>query len=196
MHLVRSISLASALAALTAGIGCAHTVKYTYQPGAPAAAASPCRVTLRMSKDFTHYQHITPAVVLVHQKFIIPYGPALQDYATYVARSQFGDVQVVDETTPPARESKLLVVPRVMDSSFSPAIDILSQSSAALAIEWKFEDPTTGQPLLTLPVQYEYFTKSAFRTPTHVVEKLMPGLTALTTNRLAASEELRRLTQR
>jgi hypothetical protein len=194
MYLLRSISLASVIAVLTACAGCAHSVKFAYQPGAPTVPAYPCRVSLRMGREFTQYQHVTPAVVLVHQKFVIPYGPALENYATYVARSQFGDVQVVDETTQPSRESKLLVVPRVMDSAFSPGLGLDSPPSAALAIEWKFEDPKTGQPLLTIPVQYEYVSKSAFQT--HVIEKLMPGLTALTTNRLATSEELRHLTER
>ncbi len=189
----RFVLLIPTVCLLAACLGC-HTVTSSYNPGVAAAPTMPCPVALSLSKEFTSYEHVTPQVVFVSDQYRAQFGPALQKYATYVAQSVFGDVQVLD-SQPPRSDVKLLLVPQVTSSDIHPPIGNLRVTSGALGVRWDFKDPKTGQTLFSTQVQCES-SYSHIRFDAHVsdvVDGLMTNVTAITIQRFNASKEIQRL---
>src|ERR1035441_4289625 len=179
----RFIVLTLTICMLPACIGCAHTLKFSYDPGVAPAPTLPCPVALSLSKAFTSYEHAT-SLTYINDEVRAPFGPALQKYATYVAQSVFGDVQVLDGQ-PPRSEVKLLLIPRVTSldlRQISPGSD--RTASGALGVQWDFNNPKTGQTLFSMPVQCEsthragiFGSKSPQKTLAPVAVGLMTNLT-------------------
>ena len=196
MNFTRSIAPTLAVSVIAICAGCRSTpnIKFAYDAGAPPAPTQACHVSLRLTREFSEYQHVTKPVFMVHSGVAVSFGPALQKYAAYVAQSQFGEVEMLG-SNPPSSDSKLLIVPSVTSSDLAPATDALSPTAAALGVQWVFQDPKTGQTLLTIPVQCEYMDPSGFwRSPSKAAVGLMMKLTTTTNDRLSASKDLRRLT--
>jgi hypothetical protein len=168
---------------LAAGAGWAFTTPIVYEPGPATAPTLPCPVSLSLTKEFANYQHS------VHGwAYHADFGPALQKYAGFVARSVFGNVEVLDgKSSRP--DSKLLLVPRVTTS------DLAEHGGAALGIQWDFKDPKTGQTLFTMHVQCE--TVSPGMNPLAALRRaaagMMTNLTTLTIQRFNASRGLQQL---
>jgi hypothetical protein len=168
---------------LAACTGWAFTTPIDYEPGPAAAPTLPCPVALSLSPEFTSYHHSVPGWAY-HADF----GPALQKYAIFVARSVFGDVQVLDSQGS-RPDAKLLLVPRVTSS------DLAEHGGVALGIQWDFKDPKTGQTLFTMHVQCE--TVSPGMNPLAALRRaaagMMANLTLLTLQRFNASSGLQQL---
>ena len=161
MNSRRFVVLALAVCMLAACIGCAGTVKCSYNPGVAPAPTQPCPVALRLSKEFTSCVTTWSSQPTGAVEWHAPMGPALQKYATYVAQSVFGDVQVLDGQTPRS-DAKLLLVPRVTSSELRSFKGVGNFSglggtaSGALGVQWDFNDPKTGQTLFSTHVQCEF----------------------------------------
>ena len=178
---------------LAACIGC-KTVTSSYNPGTPPPPTLPCPVALSLSKEFTTYECVNGQVALVGEVIHAPLGPDLQKYAAYVAKSVFGDVQVLDGQ-PPRSDAKLLLVPRVTSSRLEPPVGRVRVTSGDLGVHWDFNDPKTGQTLFTMQVQSE-FSRGHIRFDAHfsdVVAGLMTNLTAITIQRFNASKNIQKL---
>jgi hypothetical protein len=180
----------AAAAALLGCAGCTHTLKATCNYGTPATATLRCPVSLSLSHEYSKYEHHTPGVFLVHDGFDVSFGPALCEYAIYVARSVFGDVQVLDGSTPVRSESKLLLTPRVTSSSLQPPVD--SSATGAMGVQWTFADPKTGKVLFAMPVQCEYRAPwKLFGPPiSSITTELMQELGGTTVKRFSSSREI------
>lgn len=168
---------------LAACTGWAFTVPIIYETGSTAAPTLPCPVALSLSQEFASYQHS------VHGwNYHADFGPALQKYASFVARSVFGDAQVLDSQSS-RPEARLLLVPRVTSS------DLAEHGGVALGIQWDFKDPKTGQTLFTMHVQCE--TVSPGMNPLAALRRAaggnMTNLTSLTIQRFNASRGLQQL---
>jgi hypothetical protein len=175
--------------------GC-HTVKSSYDPGLAPAPTLPCPVALSLSKEFTNYEHVTPQVPFVSDGYTAPFGPSLQKYATYVAQSVFGDVQVLNGGQPPRSEAKLLLVPRVTSSDLRPPGPGISVASGALGVHWDFNDPKTGHTLFSIRIQCESSHSKVNILDagiSYVVDGLMTNLTSMTIQRFNASKDIQRL---
>jgi hypothetical protein len=160
--------------------GWAFTIPIAYEPGPAAAPTLPCPVVLSLSQEFAGYHHS------VHGwAYHADFGPALQKYASFVARSVFGDVQVLDNQGSRS-DARLLLVPRVTSS------DLAEHGGAALGIQWDFKDPKTGQTIFTMHVQCE--TVSPGMNPLAALRRaasgMMTNLTSLTLQRFNASRGL------
>jgi hypothetical protein len=193
MNTHRLVLLTLTVCMLAACVGC-HTVTSSYDPGVASAPTLPCPVALSLSKEFTNYVHVTPQIIFVSDEYSAQFGPALQKYATYVAQSVFGDVQVLDGQ-PPRSDAKLLLVPQVTSSDIHPPIGNLRVTSGALGVRWDFNDPKTGQTLFSTQIQCES-SYSHIRFDAHiadVVDGLMTNLTSLTIQRFKASKDIQRL---
>ena len=167
-----------------------------YNPDAPSAATLPCPVALSLSREFTNYVHVTPQVPFVRDQYSAPFGPALQNYAVYVAQSVFGDVQVL-EGQPPRKDAVLLLVPSVSGSALTPAFSRVAVASGTLGVHWDVEDPKTGKVLCSVGAQSEasHPTKGGgfLQHFPEVVHDLMTNLTAVTIQRFNASKDIQRL---
>jgi hypothetical protein len=200
MNSCRFIVLTLATCMLAACIGCAHTVKFSYDPGVAPAPTLPCPVALSLSKAFTSYEHAT-SLTFTTDEVHAPFGPALQKYATYVAQSVFGDVQVLDGQ-PPRSEAKLLLIPRVTSLDLRQITPGSHRTaSGALGVQWDFNNPKTGQTLFSMPVQCESTHRAGFfgskgpqKTLAPVAVALMTNLTSITIQRFNASKDIQRLT--
>ena len=189
------VVLALTVCMLAACTGC-HTVKCSYDPGVAPAPTLPCPVALSLSKEFTNYEHVTPQVPFVADGYSVPFGPALQKYAIYVAQSVFGDVQVLDGDQPPRSDVKLLLVPRVTSSDIVPVFRGVNVVSGTLGVHWDFNDPKTGQTLCSIRIQCE-----SSHTPTkmfdsgipYLADELMSKLTSQTIQRFNASKDIQHL---
>ncbi len=193
MNYPRFVVLALTFCVLAACIGC-KTVESSYNPGVASTPTLPCPVALSLSKEFTDYVGGNSDVILAGEKVHASYGPALQKYATYVAQSVFGDVQMLDGQ-PPRSDVKLLLVPRVTSSRLEPPVGNVRITSGDLGVHWDFNDPKTGQTLFSTQIQSE-FAYSHIRFDAHfadVVNGLMTNLTSLTIQRFNASKEIQRL---
>jgi hypothetical protein len=177
--------------------GCSHTLSASCKYGSPCVATLPCPVSLSLSKEYCEYQHRTPGVIMVQHEFEVSYGPALREYAIYVARSVFGDVQVLDGDSTPRNESTILLKPKVISSNLQPPIGGLDSATGALGVQWSFLDPKTGQLLFGMPIQCEYRAKYSLwgnnRSMSTVADALMEELGSTTIQRFSTSKEVQRL---
>src|ERR1017187_4591403 len=139
MNYPRFVVLALTVCMLAACIGC-KTVNVPYDPGVALAPTLPCPVALSLSKEFTSYEGVNSDKILAGEVIHAPFGPALQKYATYVAQSVFGDVQVLDGQ-PPRSDAKLILVPRVMGSRLEPPVGNVRITTGDLGVHWDFNDP-------------------------------------------------------
>jgi hypothetical protein len=189
----RFVVLALAIGMLAACTGC-KTVESSYNPGAASAPTLPCPVALSLSKEFTSYECVNSQVVLVGEVIHAPLGPSLQKYATYVAQSVFGDVQVLD-SQPPRSDVKLLLVPRVTGSRLNPPAGNVRVTTGDLGVHWDFNDPKTGKTLYSTQIESE-FAYPHIRFDAHfadVVDGLMTNLTSVTIQRFNASKDVQQL---
>lgn len=197
MRMIRLIRLSCGAGMLIFLAGCASTVKLAYNPGPISdPPVHLCPVSLELSRDFCEFQHTTPGAFLVHGSFSATLGPSLREYAIYVAKSHFGDVELLDSQSP-RKSSKLLLKPHVVSCDLQPAIDISSPASGALSVQWIFQDPQTRQTLFTLPIQCEYMHKPtlfAGQPLSTVAAGMMTNLTATTLYRFKQSKEIERFT--
>jgi hypothetical protein len=193
VNINRLIAHVTAAVVLIHCVGCTHTIKVTYKYGPPGDATLPCPVSLSMSKEYCEYHHLTPSVFMVHDSFAVPYGPALREYAIYVAQSVFGDVQVLADNTPVRNESRILLKPKVISSSLEPPMG--SPATGALGVQWIFADTKTGQILFGMPIQCEYTAKGGLFGPSLSVVPagLMEELGGTTIKRFSSSTEIQRL---
>jgi hypothetical protein len=163
-----------------------------------SAPTLPCPVALCLRTNFTTYEAVSGGggqVVKWHAQL----GPALEKYAVYVAKSVFGDVQVV--TAPPiTNNAKLMLVVQVTSSDFqvySGSVATLGwggTAMGALTVEWNFNDPNTGQKLFSTRIRGEASHGTGFHPPfLHVVDDLMVNLTAKTIQHLDHSSDVQRL---
>jgi hypothetical protein len=185
--------LAISACLLFAGTGCT-TVQVTYDPGVVPAPSRPCPVAISLSKEFTSYECVNSQVVLVGEVIHAPLGAALEKYATYVAQSVFGDVQVLDGQ-PPRDGVKFVLVPRVTNSRVEPPVGNVRVSTGELGVHWDFNDPKTGQTLYSTQIQCES-SQSHIKFDARISEVcdgLMTNLTALTLQRFNASKDIQRL---
>ena len=169
---------------LVACTGCT-TVQVSYDPGAVPAPSRPCPVAISLSKEFTSYECVNSQVVLVGEVIHAPLGSSLQKYATYVAQSVFGQVQVLDGQ-PPGGDVKFILVPRVTNVRIT---------TGELGVHWDFNDPKTGQTLYSTQIQCES-SQSHIKFDARISEVcdgLMTNLTAMTIQRFNASKEIQRL---
>jgi hypothetical protein len=178
------------LVALFACVGCARTVKVAYNPGLAESPPHKCAVSLTITKEFREYRHATPAAFLVHDPFVVEFGPHLRKYAIYVAESVFGDVEVLDAGT--ARtDSKLLLEPKVLSSDFQPQFNAFNPTGVALSIQWVFRDPRTGKTAFTIPIHCEHIHKiGTWRAHAEATAELMKKLTDTTLLRFKQSKDL------
>jgi hypothetical protein len=193
MNHPRFIALTSTVCILAACVGCG-TVNVPYDPGAALAPTLPCPVALSLSKEFTSYEGVNSDKVLAGEAIHAQFGPALQRYAIYAARSVFGDVQVLDGE-PPRGDVKLLLVPRVTNSRLEPPAGNVRITSGDLGVHWDFSDPKTGQTLLSMHIESES-SQSHIRFDarfSEVCNGLMTNLTAITIRRFNASKDVQRL---
>jgi hypothetical protein len=174
--------------------GC-HTVKFSYDPGMALAPTLPCPVARSLSKEFTSYEHVTPGVAFVSDQYRAPFGPSLQKYAIYVAKSVFGDVQVLDGGQPPRSDAKLMLVPRVTSSDLQPVFGNVAVASGALGVHWDFNDPKTGQTLCSIRIQCESTHQVGHWESgiPYVVDDLMTNLTSKTIQSFNASKDIQSL---
>jgi hypothetical protein len=195
MNIRRIVLFVITVCILSTCVGCRtpRTLEFTYNPSVPQAPTLRCPVALELSPEFANYQYSLGL-------YQAPFGPALQKYATYVAQSEFGDVQVLDGQTP-LSDVKLLLVPRVA----SLVIQTDVPGSGAIGVNWDFKDPKTRQTLYSMHVQCEcqdpnilhlnpFDTDFNFRHFNYLVNGLMTNLTAITIQRFDASKDLQRLT--
>lgn len=204
MNSRRFVVLTLAFCVLASCVGCANqTLKVGYYPGAATAPTLPCPVALGLSKEFTSYQYVKPAsFFLGHGAITVPFGPALKEYATYVAQSVFGDVQVLDGQSPRG-DAKLLLVPRVTSSDLEQGSQNPAwPASGALGVQWDFNDPKTGQTLVSMHLQCEAKATHSVETYSQifagmgigdVVPVLMTNLTSITIRRFNASKDIQHL---
>ena len=203
MNSRRFIVLAITVCMLAACTGCVYMimVNCSYQPGVASAPTLPCSVALSLSKEFTSYELFKPKVALCSDGYRVPLGPALQTYATYVAQSVFGDVQVLDSGQPPRSDAKLLLIPRVTLSEFRPiGPGSGGAASGSLSVQWDLNDPKTGQTMFSMHAQCEFVhptglieRKSFEKVLSAVSAGLMTNLTSVTIQRFNASKEIQRL---
>ena len=153
MKLRHLVMCAFTLCLLVACTGC-HTVVLSYDPGVARVATRSCPVALCLSQEFTNYVHVTPQVPFVADEYDVPFGPALQKYAIYVAQSVFGDVQVV-QGQPARSDAKLVLVPRVTSTDIVSVRKYVPVSSGTLGVHWDFNDPKTGKTLFSIRIQCE-----------------------------------------
>jgi hypothetical protein len=189
----RYVLLTLTVCMLATCIGC-KTVEVSYDPGVAPAPTLPCPVALSLSKEFTTYEGVNSDKVLAGEVVHAPFGPALQKYATYVAQSVFGDVQVLDGQ-PLRSDAKLLLVPRVTNSRLEPPVGNVRITAGNLGVHWDFNDPKTGQTLFSMLIESES-SQSHIRFDARfsaVCEGLMTNLTSLTIQRFNASKEIQRL---
>jgi hypothetical protein len=176
-------ALTLSLFMLAASTGWAFTIPIVFETGQAPAPTLPCPVALSLSQEFLGYHHSVSGWAY-HADF----GPALQKYASFVARSVFGDVQVLDSQGS-RPDAKLLLVPRVTSS------DLAERGGVALGIQWDFKDPKTGQTVFTMHVQCE--TVSPGMNPLAALRRAgaaeMTNLTSLTIQRFNASHGLQQL---
>jgi hypothetical protein len=193
MNLRLSILPSLTVCVLAACVAC-KTVTSSYDPGVPPPPTLPCPVALSLSKEFTTYECVNKQIVLTGEAIRAPLGAALQKYATFVTKSVFGDVQVLDGQ-PPRSDAKLLLVPRVTSSRLEPPVGRVRVTSGDLGVHWDFNDPKTGQTLFSMQVQSE-FSRGNIRLSAHfsdVVDGLMTNLTSISIRRFNESKDLQRL---
>jgi len=198
INISRFVALAFTVCVIASSTGCVDRIKFSYQPGVAPAATLPSSVGLVLSKEFKNYEHLTPLSLNTDEMHSL-FGPALQQYSTYVAQSIFGNVQILDDQSP-RNDVKLLLVPKVTSSDLRP-VTPGSQwtASGSLGVEWDFNDPKTNEKLFSMHIQSEathtggVFSRRPEQILPHVVESLFTNLTSTTIQRFNNSKDIQRL---
>lgn len=198
MHITRFVGFSLFAGILAMCVGCTRTVKVAYNPGVVEPPIHAYPISLSLSKEFCEFQHTSPAVFMVRDTtYKVEFGPHLRTYAIHVAKSVFGDVEVLDGGS--ARtSSKLLLEPKALSSDLRPRLNVFVPNAGALCVQWVFRDARSGQTLLTIPVQCEYMHRPPYGQSitaglSSVTAGLMTKLTDKTLYRFRESKDLQEL---
>lgn len=131
-----AVRASCAVLLLALASGCTHTMKVAVKPTTlPASQKLPQRAALVLSQELGDYKY---EMKMMGDKFVYPFGPALQDYARRVAIHCFEDVQVVPSSEQASAD--LTLIPRALKTEQSTGVWAWDKLNFTMAVEWVARD--------------------------------------------------------